>query len=418
MKELRIVLALVAAVLCLRLPAAGAGGCGVPDNTIISGGPPKDGIPSVDSPRFASSYTGSGGDYVIGVALNGEAKAYPIQILDWHEIVNDVVGGVSVSLTYCPLAASGMLHDRGSTTFGTSGMLYENNLIMYDRASDSLFVQMLNKGIEGSKACQVLPLLPLFETTASAWGRMYPNSKWMTTQTGYSRSYGRYPYGDYEQTDSTLFTTSFDDDREPYSMHSAKSRTLVVMAASDAGANITAPATVRLYPFPLLQTIGVASGGDIVVVFHPAVRLAVPFATPSTADIPGYTGDARWMTFTANAPGADGLRTITDDQTGSTWNWEGVCTAGALSGRRLRHVPAYNAFWFSATSIFPQAEICTGAGCGADPASGQQSELASHDPEVSYSTPWTLMYTVGVVGIALIALGGLYAVVKACKKSR
>jgi len=166
-----------------------------------SGGPPKDGIPSIDRPVFwtaeeASGYL-KGGDIVFGVYRNGEAKAYPQRVLVWHEITNDTVGGDPVSVTYCPLTATAIGFHRGDTTLGVSGRLINSNMVMYDRATDSFFPQILATGIRGPLEGQPLSELRVVWTTWDRWRERHPETKVLSTRTGFARNYRRDPYGSY-----------------------------------------------------------------------------------------------------------------------------------------------------------------------------------------------------------------------------
>jgi hypothetical protein len=174
---------------------------------LLDGGPPKDGIPSIDRPQFedarATPYRPD--DAVLGVTLNGEAKAYPLLILDWHEIVNDVIGGVPVTVTYCPLCDTGIVFERGRTTFGVSGKLFQSCLVMYDRADDSLYAQPWGIGVVGGGVNRVLPRVAAVRTTLGAWLALHPESKVLSRRTGFHRDYLRYPYGSYATNRTLLF---------------------------------------------------------------------------------------------------------------------------------------------------------------------------------------------------------------------
>ena len=174
---------------------------------LLNGGPPKDGIPSIDQPEFDTAATTSfdRDAVVIGVVVNGEAKAYPLGIMDWHEIVNDTVGGVNVTISYCPLCDTMVAFERGNTTFGVSGKLYQSCLIMYDRADDTLYAQPWAMGVVGPNVNQPLNRLPVVKTTLASWLAQYPDSQILSTQTGYSRDYERYPYGTYNTNEQVVF---------------------------------------------------------------------------------------------------------------------------------------------------------------------------------------------------------------------
>ncbi len=188
----------------------------------VSGGPPKDGIPSIDRPTFASPAEVELLDdqaTVLGVATEAQVKAYPRQILVHHEIVNDVIGTTPISLTYCPLTGTGQAFARGQTEFGVSGRLINSNLIMYDRARDRWWPQLPAVSIPGpwNDTPGGVPLreINVVRTTLGRWRKRYPGTQVMTHDTGYTRDYGRDPYADrgYYRLDGTLFDTTHEDNR-------------------------------------------------------------------------------------------------------------------------------------------------------------------------------------------------------------
>jgi len=182
---------------------------------LLNGGPPKDGIPSIDTPEFDTAATTpfQDDDLVIGMVLNGEAKAYPFNVMNWHEIVNDTVGGVNVTVTYCPLCDTIVAFERGETTFGVSGKLYQSCLVMYDRADDSLYVQPWAMGVVGPQVNQTLERLPAVKTTLADWLAQHPDSQILSTRTGHERDYGGYPYGTYYTDEEIIFPVRNQDQR-------------------------------------------------------------------------------------------------------------------------------------------------------------------------------------------------------------
>jgi hypothetical protein len=172
-----------------------------------NGGPPKDGIPSIDTPEFDTAATTpfQDDDIVIGVVVNGEAKAYPYNIMNWHEIVNDTVGGVNVTVTYCPLCDTIVAFERDNTTFGVSGKLYQSCLLMYNRADDTLYAQPWAMGVVGHQVNQTLECIPAVKTTLVDWVSQHPDSQILSTRTGYTRDYQGYPYGDYNTNQQLIF---------------------------------------------------------------------------------------------------------------------------------------------------------------------------------------------------------------------
>jgi len=184
----------------------------IPVDEIRRGGPPRDGIPSVDDPKFTTAPSATypkDGDRVLGVYYKGVAKAYPIRIMDWHEIVNDTFNGHPVVITYCPLCGSGIAFDariKGKDrTFGVSGLLYNSDVLLYDRQSASLWSQLLAKAVTGPLKGTELKIVSTANTTWRNWKKRYPETLVLTTETGYARDYARTPYGNYDRSTDIMF---------------------------------------------------------------------------------------------------------------------------------------------------------------------------------------------------------------------
>ncbi|SER42180.1 DUF3179 domain-containing protein [Natrinema salaciae] len=193
------------------------------NDAILSGGPGQDGIPSIDDPQFTSSDDPPAnlapGDPVFGVELNGEAKAYPQYNLVWHEVANDVVGGESVAVTYCPLTGTTQGFYRGESEFGVSGRLINSNLVMFDRGTETWWPQILAQGIRGPLEGTSLEEFQVIWTTWERWRKQYPDTVVLTEDTGHLRNYGDDPYGGYNprsgyyDNENTLFRPLATDDR-------------------------------------------------------------------------------------------------------------------------------------------------------------------------------------------------------------
>jgi len=166
---------------------------------MMSGGPPPDGIPAIDSPRFVEPDRADlrPGDVVIGFHHNGEARAYPQRIMVWHEIVNDRVGGLNVAVTYCPLTATAQGFKRGETTLGVSGQLLNSNMVMFDRETRSYFSQIAAVGLKGEHEGRALQEVNVIWTTWERWLAVHPETKVLSDRTGHLRNYDRDPYGSY-----------------------------------------------------------------------------------------------------------------------------------------------------------------------------------------------------------------------------
>ena len=192
----------------------------IPLEEILSGGPPKDGIPALLDPKFLSANEVdflSSQDRVLGIQGTQQAKAYPITILNWHEIVNDTLDGTPVVITYCPLCGTGMgfLRTVGPhpLTFGVSGLLYQSDVLMYDHQTESLWSQIAMQAVTGKSLGQHLEPIFLEHTTWSAWLKRYPDTLVLSRETGFTRDYSRDPYEAYALTDQLMFPPERQDGR-------------------------------------------------------------------------------------------------------------------------------------------------------------------------------------------------------------
>lgn len=204
-------------MLMLPLQAFGMNGfqldnSSIPINKIHHGGPPRDGIPSLDQPRFLTAPRAAylkPDDRVLGVVHKGEARAYPIRILDWHEIVNDRIKGDAVIVTYCPLCGTGLVYDGNIngklTDFGVSGLLYNSDVLLYDRQTESLWSQILSEAISGSLKGSNLKTLPVSHTSWASWKKEHPDTIVLSAETGFNRDYSRSPYAGYGDNEQIFF---------------------------------------------------------------------------------------------------------------------------------------------------------------------------------------------------------------------
>jgi len=187
----------------------------VPADQIHLGGPPRDGIPSIDRPEFIAAADAdflADTDRVLGLARDGQARAYPIAIMNWHEVVNDRVGEESVAVTYCPLCGTGMafVSDAGGRqlSFGVSGLLYNSDVLLYDRGTESLWSQLLMQAVAGPLKGERLTPVPLVHTSWGAWKVERPDTKVLSTETGFRRDYGQDPYAGYAGNSEVYFPVS------------------------------------------------------------------------------------------------------------------------------------------------------------------------------------------------------------------
>jgi len=193
----------------------------VPREAILRGGPPRDGIPALTDPKFVPAER-SGlepQDRVVGVKLSGAAKAYPIRILNWHEVVNDAVAGRRIVVTYCPLCGTAMVFDAeagGSRrAFGVSGLLYNSDVLLYDRETESLWSQVMRKAVAGPAKGTPLAQIPARHTTWREWRHENPETTVLSFETGFVRDYRRDPYAGYDSNEATFFPVDHSDRRLP-----------------------------------------------------------------------------------------------------------------------------------------------------------------------------------------------------------
>lgn len=186
-------------------------------NKLSAGGPPKDGIPSIDNPQYdiisdANEWL-EDEDTLLFLNYNGVRKAYPTSIMVWHEIVNDYAAGIPIAVTYCPLCITGIAYERivdnQEVEFGTSGKLFNSNLVMYDRLTESYWTQVDGVAIQGERSGDVLRQVPLDLIKWKDLKETYPDALVLTKETGFNRQYGRDPYLSYYTDDAVWFPVEF-----------------------------------------------------------------------------------------------------------------------------------------------------------------------------------------------------------------
>ncbi|MEE8062463.1 MAG: DUF3179 domain-containing protein [Gemmatimonadales bacterium] len=329
----------------------------VPLEEITSGGPPKDGIPPIDHPRFVSVTEADrwlkDREPVVTLSIGGQTKAYPIQILMWHEIVNDEVGGTPVSVTFCPLCNTALTFDRrfdGQVLdFGTTGMLRHSDLVMYDRQTESWWQQATGEGIVGTYAGRQLKFLSSPLVNWAQFKEEYPDGTVLSRATGFSRDYGRNPYVHYD-TRSGPYGRFF---------KGAKDRRLTAM---DRVVAIMQEDSSVAYPTSALAERAVINdefvGRPIVVFWAPGTASALDDASIADGRDVGATGvfqrrvKDRILEFEPA-----GVGVFRDRQTGSTWNIMGRAVTGPLAGVRLEAVQHGNHFWFAWAVFRPDTRL-------------------------------------------------------------
>ena len=309
----------------------------IPLDKIKGGGPPKDGIPSIDDPVFATAENAhfmSDSDTVIGLEISGETRAYPLFILVWHEIVNDVVGGIPVSVTYCPLCYTNQVFERvidgKEVEFGTSGKLYNSNLLMYDRLTESYWSQALGMAVKGELTGYKLNLIPFDVITWGDWKKIHPDTLVLTTDTGHIRSYATDPYGDYYTEPRIIFPVENNDDR----MHPKE----IILGFNMEGVS-------KAYKQKDVESNTLINDflGE-----SPLLLISL-FSQNSRAFERTVDDNVLDFVFSDNK--------ITDLQTNSEWNYDGLSISGEHKGTQLQRIPIEPGFWFEWVAFHPKTLV-------------------------------------------------------------
>lgn len=305
------------------------------------GGVPKDGIPALDEPGFIPAAEDSflqDDERVFGIYVEGVAKAYPHRIIDPHEMANDVVGGVPVSLSYCTLCGSGVLYrgDHPSRagnkpfTFGSSGLLYRSNKLMYDRPTNSLWNNLTGEPVAGRLAESgiKLQMLPLVVSTWGEWRKKHPDTLVLdVNNTGFDRDYTKSPYEEYFASPETMFPVWLDDDS---------------LAKKEQVFTLIVNGRPKAYPIEVLKrervTHDAIRGKEIVIVTNPESGAARAY-------------ESRGIRFSLAEDG-----TLVEDETGERWSVEEEYLL-SQGGRGLDRLPGHNAYWFGWYAFYPTTEI-------------------------------------------------------------
>ena len=328
----------------------------VPYSEILSGGPLKDGIPAIDEPVYVEVDEAKTwlkpAEPVVLVKVGEEARAYPVQILMWHEIVNDTVGDLPLTVTFCPLCNTAIAFirefDDQVLDFGTTGRLRYSNLIMYDRQTETWWQQANGEAIAGEYAGSRLEFYPAVIISWQDFMTAHPDGTVLSQETGYNRPYGQNPYTGYDDLNNHPFL--FDGPQTPGVLPPV-ARVLTIDLNNEAVA----------YPYETLAKVNVVNdvvGGQPVVVFWAAgtasaldTSLVASGRDVGSAAAYSRVVERQELSFQV----IDGK--ITDQQTGSEWNVLGQAIKGELAGYELSPVVAINHFWFSWAAFKPETRI-------------------------------------------------------------
>lgn len=324
------------------------GGSIVDEDFVFDAGPGPDGIPPLEGPLFTQDLDGAGlaaDELVIGVKHGGDIRAYPHKILNWHEVVNDQFTPHGTpergTLSYCPLTGSAVLWkaflESTDPTFGTSGLVFNANLIMYDRETRSFWSQMLEQSIFGDEIKRIPDRLQVVETTWQTWRAMYPGTTLLSENTGFSRDYDEYPYGNYREDESLLYPVQNMDDNR---LH-RKERVL----------GINVGTTSRVYPIE-----GFAAGVEVINDNVGGMPVVVAGSSGHNLGVV-YNRELEDCTVLTFQAVQNQLPVVMRDNEGNEWDVFGVAVNGPRAGQQLQKTNSYIAFWFAWTAFFAGTEI-------------------------------------------------------------
>ncbi|MFD2726553.1 DUF3179 domain-containing protein [Hyunsoonleella rubra] len=312
----------------------------IPVNLVRDGGPGKDGIPSIDNPQFISASQASflnNDDLVVGIVKDNEVKAYPHIVLDWHEVVNDEINGAFFTLNYCPLTGTAFAWESKTantrTTFGVSGLLFNANLIMYDRNTDSYWSQLRLECVNGELINDVPKLYGVVETDWLTWKTLYPNTQVLSTSTGFSRNYGVSPYGDYATNNGRfIFRPEITNPALPnkervYAIIEEGTSKVYQLSDFEGGKAIKDSFNVRDYL--------IVGNQNLIYGFE-------------------LNGDYLDLNFEYNFSGSEGFFT---DNEGNIWSIFGTAISGPRTGETLTPVTSVMSYWFAIAAFYPNPEI-------------------------------------------------------------
>ena len=321
----------------------------------ISGGPPKDGIPAIIKPKFTTIEEASNWlddkEPLIAVNLNGMSKAYPLQILMFHEIVNDRIGRTPLLVSFCPLCYSGIVFDRTingmAVNFGVSGLLRNSDMVMYDQLSESFWQQFTGEAIVGDFTGTKLDMIPSQIISLQQFKDNFPEGLILSKDTGFDRPYGMNPYLNYDAEDATPFLFDGKIDNR--------------LAPNEKVVAIRTPNNAKAYPYSVTLNKNVINDnfdGKEIVIFHlPGTLSSMDERYIEDSKDVGSTGvfirsindKLLNFSFTDNK--------ILDDETGSGWSITGKCISGELEGEQLERIPHGDYFSFAWFAFNPESLV-------------------------------------------------------------
>lgn len=321
----------------------------IPADEIYDGGAGADGIPALTNPQYASVLASDAmiADDLLGIdlELNGEHRFYPVQILNWHQVVNDSWGGREIAVTYCPLCGTGVVYDRQhntqTLTFSVTGDVYNNNTLLADAETGSLWIQALGLAVQGEAMGAQLAVIPSRMMAWKDWKNAYPTSLVLSTKTGFTRDYTRHPYGNYDTSKGVYFPVNHMD---------ANFTPKWVVYGVHNGTEGIGFSDIVLKGSGLVRES--LDGAPIIAVYDFARAIARVFSTyqpSSSATSSEALQIPEALTFSYDFA----KKRLTDNETGSVWNAEGLAVSGKMKGVQLAELPTTRGFWFCLSALHP-----------------------------------------------------------------
>ncbi len=313
--------------LCADIQKSEGESYNIPPEQIHDSGLTAEDLPTITDPVFVSAAAADAflADDVAGIAVevNGEHRFYSYQILNWHHIVQDEFNGRNLLVTSCPLCQSGIVYQNSTNDqFEVDGRIYQNNFLLKDQNSESLWSQILGIAVSGDRLGETLEQYPSARMTWSTWFELHPNGTALSTETGFERDYTAHPLGGYDTSDAIYFPLSTIDDRVPFKW--------IAETVND----------THVFPQEIIKGFGAIDTGDFVTLYNYSTDVTRAFASPG-------------ITLTYNFD----TKEITDTETGSVWSSEGYAISGDKTGTQLELIPTKSMFWMCASTHIPEIEM-------------------------------------------------------------
>lgn len=347
MKKIIFALIVISAISCEQVNDSQAperkGDWLIPVGSVFDGGPGQDGIPALSNPQFSQTldiHFMNDDELIIVGKFDGKIRGYPHKILDWHEIANDQINQNVFAVTYCPLTGSALGWERilngKTTTFGVSGLLYNSNLIPYDRLTGSRWSQMLSKCVNGELIGSEPKKFQLVEMTWKTFWDTYKDATVINTETGYNRNYDLYPYGNYKDENSLLFPIEPADSRLPW-----KERVLGVAIGS-----IAKSYRVNVDIIGNDVIVDTLAGVELIVVRNAQAAFGAAFYN----ELNGNRIDSIFAV-------QDEFPVVMQDKAGNKYDFFGEVLSGPNQGAKLKWMDSYISFWIAWAGFHPGVPI-------------------------------------------------------------